>query len=70
MNWFGASFAPSGWTHSERVTYLATELVPVLVFVGIGVTFWVLGRPTRAAVAGLGGTQPESDAAAVSPESS
>jgi membrane protein implicated in regulation of membrane protease activity len=50
MSWFGGSFAPSGWTHSERVTYLATELVPVLVFIGIGVAFWVLGRPTRAAV--------------------
>lgn len=71
MSWFGASFAPSGWTHSERFTYLATELIPVLVFAGIGVAFWVLGRPTRAALTGLsgpGGAQPETDAAAVSPE--
>jgi len=55
MNWFGANFTPSGWVHSERVTYLVTELVPVLVFAGIGVAFWVLGRPTRAAVAGRPG---------------
>jgi amino acid transporter len=48
MAWFGSSFAPSGWSHSERVTYLATELVPVLVFVGIGVLFWALGKKTRA----------------------
>jgi amino acid transporter len=48
MTWFGSSFAPSGWSHSERVTYLATELVPVLVFVAIGVVFWALGKKTRA----------------------
>jgi amino acid transporter len=70
MSWFGAGFAPSGWTHSQRVTYLATELVPVLVFTGVGVAFWVLGQPTRAAVIGRSGALPESDAAAVSPGSS
>jgi amino acid transporter len=70
MSWFGATFAPSGWAHSERVTYLVTELVPVLVFAGIGVAFWVLGKPTRAAVAGRPGSQPGADATAFSPESS
>jgi hypothetical protein len=53
MAWFGSSFAPSGWAHSERVTYLATELVPVLVFVEIGVLFWVLGKKTRSEIASL-----------------
>jgi amino acid transporter len=69
MSWFGANFTPSGWVHSERVTYLVTELVPVLVFVGIGVAFWVLGKPTRAAATGPAGAQPEADTTALSPES-
>ena len=53
MHWFSSDFAPSGWAHSERVTYLATELIPVLVFVVIGVLFWMSGKKTRAHIAGL-----------------
>ena len=30
--------------------YLWTELIPVLVFIGVGVLFWWLGRKTRAEV--------------------
>src|ERR1700727_2222916 len=47
MHWFSSDFAPEGWTHGERWTYLATEVVPVLVFVLIGVLFWRMGKKTR-----------------------
>ena len=53
MHWFSSDFAPDGWTHSERWTYLATEVVPVLVFALIGVLFWVMGKKTRDDVARL-----------------
>jgi glutamate:GABA antiporter len=46
--WFGDSYAPDGWTHSERWVYLLTELLPVLCFAAIGALFWWLGRGTRA----------------------
>ena len=36
--------------YSERYIYLWTELIPVLVFIGVGVLFWRLGRKTRAEV--------------------
>ena len=47
MHWFSSDFAPEGWTHGERWTYLATEVVPVLVFALIGVLFWRMGKKTR-----------------------
>jgi amino acid transporter len=52
-SWFGSDFAPSGWTHAERFTYLWTELTPVLCFIAIGVLFWWMGRKTRAEAAVL-----------------
>jgi glutamate:GABA antiporter len=51
ISWFGSDFRPSGWSASEGVTYLVTELVPVLVFIGIGILFWRLGKKTRLNVA-------------------
>src|SRR6201994_4532888 len=53
MHWFGPDFAPDGWSHSERLTYLATEALPVLVFVVIGALFWVAGKKTRDDIARL-----------------
>jgi glutamate:GABA antiporter len=53
MHWFGSDFAPDGWSHSERLTYLATEALPVLVFVLIGVLFWAMGTKTRREIAGV-----------------
>jgi len=50
-HWFSSDFAPSGWGYNERFTYLLTELIPVLVFIAVGVLFWWLGRKTRAEVA-------------------
>ena len=47
-SWFGSDFIPEGWTHAQRFTYLWTELIPVLVFVAIGTSFWWMGRRTRA----------------------
>jgi amino acid transporter len=47
-SWFGSDFIPESWTYAERFTYLWTELLPVLVFIVIGVLFWWLGRGTRA----------------------
>ena len=53
MHWFSSDFAPEGWTHCERWTYLATEVVPVLVFVLIGVLFYIAGGKTRREAAAL-----------------
>jgi amino acid transporter len=47
--WFGADYRPDGWKASEAGLYLATELIPVVVFIAVGVLFWVLGAPTRRA---------------------
>jgi len=47
VHWFSATFAPSGWSYSERWTYLFAEVIPLTVFLLIGVLFWALGRPTR-----------------------
>ena len=53
MSWFSSDFAPEGWTHAERFSYLLTEVVPVLAFVVIGVLFWVSGKKTREDIARL-----------------
>ena len=45
--WFGADYRPEGWKAGEAGLYLATELIPVLAFIGVGVLFWALGAPTR-----------------------
>jgi amino acid transporter len=45
--WFGDDFRPSDWKADEKWKYLATELIPLLVFVAGGVIFWVSGRKTR-----------------------
>ena len=45
-----------GWKGSEAWLYLATEFLPLVVFVGVGVLFWRLGKPTR--IANAAGTTP------------
>jgi amino acid transporter len=47
IDYFGADYRPDGWEASEAGTFFLTELIPVLVFIGIGVLFWRLGRKTR-----------------------
>jgi glutamate:GABA antiporter len=49
--WFGSDFRPEDWTYAQRYTYLWTELIPVMIFIVIGVLFWWLGRKTRAQIA-------------------
>jgi len=49
LNWFGSDFRPGGWKSSEAGLYLLTELIPVLVFIAVGVLFWALGKKTRVA---------------------
>jgi glutamate:GABA antiporter len=49
-HWFSGGFAASGWSYSERFNYLLTELIPVLVFIAVGVLFWALGGRTRAEI--------------------
>ncbi|MEU2776969.1 APC family permease [Streptomyces sp. NPDC007162] len=46
-HWFGAGYAPDGWSYAERWKYLLTELVPLVGFMLLGVVFWASGRPTR-----------------------
>jgi len=46
-HWFGDDFRPDGWGAGERLTFLWTELLPVLCFVVIGVFFWWRGKRTR-----------------------
>jgi glutamate:GABA antiporter len=60
-HWFNTDlgFAPSGWAYSERFKYLFTELVPVLIFIVIGVLFWVLGSRTRGEVVEVDQAEPE-----------
>ncbi len=59
-SWFGADFIPSNWTYAERYTYLWTELIPVLLFIAVGVLFWWLGRRTRAQAATVDAAGPVS----------
>ncbi|MBW4043179.1 MAG: APC family permease [Acidobacteria bacterium] len=61
--WFGSDYRPSGWNANEAGLYLVTELVPVLVFIGIGVLFWALGKPTRVANAAAAAAVPAAPAA-------
>lgn len=49
ISWFGSDFRPDGWKASEAGLYLLTELIPVLIFIVIGVLFWWRGTATRAA---------------------
>jgi amino acid transporter len=61
-DWFGKNFAPTGWSHAERWTYLLTEALPLAAFILIGVVFWALGAPTRAEAAAATGRTPPTTA--------
>jgi hypothetical protein len=66
-HWFGSDFIPDGWTYSERYTFLLTEAIPVLIFICVGVAFYVMGRKTReraaavAAARAAAGAEPLAD---------
>jgi glutamate:GABA antiporter len=57
-SWFGANYAPDGWTYSQRWVYLLTEVIPVLCFAVIGALFWWLGRGTRAETTVIAAAEP------------
>src|SRR4029077_14082467 len=46
-HWFGSDFIPDGWTYNQRFTFLLTEAIPVLIFICVGVAFYLMGRKTR-----------------------
>ena len=47
IDWFSDEFRPDGWLAEERWNYLLIELVPLLVFILVGVIFYVTGSATR-----------------------
>jgi glutamate:GABA antiporter len=57
-SWFGANYAPDGWTYSQRWVYLLTEVIPVLCFAVIGALFCWLGRGTRAETTVIAAAEP------------
>jgi amino acid transporter len=46
-SWFSGDYLPDGWEPSENWAYLGTELGPLVVFVLLGIVFYLLGAPTR-----------------------
>jgi glutamate:GABA antiporter len=63
--WFGSDYAASGFAHSERLFYFELEFGALLVFIAIGVLFYILGAPTRRT---LVGEDPALVAAGVTPD--
>jgi len=49
--WFAGSFAPSGWLYSQRWQYFGIELGTLLVFILVGVGFYISGASTRRHIA-------------------
>ena len=47
VDWFGDDFRPDDWMQSERVGYFITEVIPLTIFVLLGLLFYALGAPTR-----------------------
>ncbi|MDE9366408.1 APC family permease [Luteipulveratus sp. YIM 133132] len=43
-SWFAGDYLPEQWTYGERYTFLLTELVPLVLFVALGLWFWWAGR--------------------------
>jgi amino acid transporter len=47
IDWFGGKYTPDKWAQSERLTYLRTQLVPLVIFIAMGVLFWAVAGKTR-----------------------
>ncbi len=46
--WFGDAYRPSDqWTQGEKWSYLGTVAVPLVIFLAIGVWFWMAGKSIR-----------------------
>ncbi len=46
-DWFGDAYLPDGWVADERVKYFLVEAIPLLIFVLVGVAFYLSGSRTR-----------------------
>lgn len=47
IDWFSDEFRPDGWLVEERGSYLMLELIPLVVFILVGVIFYFTGTSTR-----------------------
>ncbi|MEI8261518.1 MAG: APC family permease [Actinomycetes bacterium] len=47
VDWFADEFRPDGWAIDERWGYFLIEAVPVVIFVIVGVIFWLAGSRVR-----------------------
>ena len=47
VDWFGDDYRPDGWEAGEGMTFLVTNLVPLILFILLGVIFYALGAKTR-----------------------
>ena len=46
-SWFKGDFTPTDWAPNEKWTFLGLEVGPLVLFVILGVLFYLLGAPTR-----------------------
>jgi amino acid transporter len=65
--WFGPGFALSQWK-GQRVGYLFSQLIPLVVFVLIGVAFWMAGKKTREKLVDLVALEADQDRAKAAAE--
>jgi len=47
IDWFSDEFRPEGWLAEERGSYLMLELIPLVIFILVGVIFYFTGTSTR-----------------------
>lgn len=47
LGWFADDFRPDEWAYEERWTYLLVEIVPLAIFILVGVIFYITGGRTR-----------------------
>ena len=45
--WFSVDYRPEGWVKAERMQYLLIEAVPLAIFIGVGIVFYLSGGKTR-----------------------
>ncbi|MGI9197774.1 MAG: APC family permease [Candidatus Nanopelagicales bacterium] len=47
IDWFSDEFRPEGWLGGERWSYLLIEAIPLVIFILVGVVFYLTGAKTR-----------------------
>ena len=45
--WFADDFRPDEWLYEERWTYLLVEIIPLAIFILVGIIFYITGGRTR-----------------------